>query len=337
MQLYKGDFLDNGQINWTNERQLEKTLIAIPLELLDYNFCSWECWYNEKQIEELKNQKNENTYIATREFELRMCVFSASTCDWANGLDQQIISIYLNNIESDLWYSDSLVADYIIKTFSDKIDTTKKFEFDDNGWFSYMYKSAIDFSKQQLTKPLDFNQLGVTDSTTINDLLTLGYTKTNSQKILAQYRLQKQLVRELIDNKETQRLASYAFEVNKLGWINIDALLDIEEMKETDFTVLVNSKDSLKNISLSLVLPNYNVSVFAIHQDSMEFSFTKKQDGYRKLPIDSKAIIVGFSYKDSISYFGKQEIKVPENGIVELNMVQKKYDEIKTEINNLIK
>ena len=337
MQLYDGEFQDNGHINWTNERLLEKSLISIPLELLDYNFCSWECWYSNKQIEELKNPNHENTFIATREFELRMCMFASSTCDWAKGLDNKIINIYIDNIEKDLSYSDSLVADYILNTYGDKIDTTKKIEFDINDWFTYMYKSAIDFSKQKLTKPLDFVQLGVSDSTTIDDLLVLGYTKSKSQKILAQYKLQKQLIIERDNKKKTQQLVSYAFEVNNLGWINIDALLDVENMKETDFTVQVKSTDSLNNISISLLMPDYNVSILAIHQDSMRFSFTKRKDGYGKLPINSKAIIIGLSYSDGLSYFGKQEIEIPENGDVNLVMEQKGIDGIKTEINNLIK
>jgi hypothetical protein len=336
MQLYYGDIRENGQINWSNEKQLEKTLIAIPLELLDYNFCSWECWYSKEQIQELKNKNHENTYIASREFEYRMCSFSTSTCDWTNGLDQKIIEIYIDNIDKDLSYSDSLVAEYILRVYGDKIDTTKQFNFSINDWFSHMYKSAVEFSKQKLTQPLNFNELGITDSTSIDELLSKGYTKPYSQKILAQYEIRKHTIADLKNKEKTQRFASYSFEVNKLGWINIDALLIDENMKESDFTVEVNSNDSLKYISLSLVIPDYNVSIFAIHQDSMKFSFTKKQNGYRKLPVNSKAFIVGFSYKENLSYFGKQEIKIPEQGIIKLDMERKTENEIKTEINKMI-
>ena len=70
------------------------------------------------------------------------------------------------------------------------------------------------------------------------------------------------------------------------------------------------------------------------HDDT--YSFTKKEDGYRKLPVGEDAFLVAISYKNNKSYFGKQKIKIPKDGQIELTMEKANQDEIKRDIANLL-
>jgi hypothetical protein len=84
-----------------------------------------------------------------------------------------------------------------------------------------------------------------------------------------------------------------------------------------------------------LVIPGYSVAVFSIHNDGNLYSFTKKKDGYRKLPVGQDAIIVAFSYKDNVPYFAKQKIKIPKDGQLQLELAKTTEQTIKRSIATL--
>ena len=96
----------------------------------------------------MTNPKFENTFIATREFEDRCCAMNVATCDWFNGLSQKFLDIYTNNIDKPLYYSDSLVVDYLTTNHKDKIDTSKKFDWDETGWTTYMFQFFTQLKNQ---------------------------------------------------------------------------------------------------------------------------------------------------------------------------------------------
>lgn len=320
MKIFEGKFDNKGKINWAVTGNLESVLIPIPLSLLNFHKCDFECGFSKGQTDSLLNPKYENTFIATREFEDRCCAMSVATCDWFNGLSKRLLDIYLNNLEKPLYHSDSLVVDYLAKNYKDKIDSSKKFEFDDIGWTTYMFQFFTQLKNQHLTNTINFDKLGITESTSSENLVSKGYSQAEAEKYIALFRVRNQVIKERKAEKQTSRLASYSFALNKLGWVNVDRFIDEKNTDVSTFLVDVKSKDTLNFISISLVIPNYGVAVFSIHNDGNLYSFTKKKDGYRKLPVGQDAIIVAFSYKDNKPYFGKQKIKIPKDGKIILTV-----------------
>jgi hypothetical protein len=335
MKIFEGKFDKKGNIDWAITGNLENELIPIPLSLLNFHKCDFECGFSKGQTDSLLNPKYENTFIATREFEDRCCAMSVATCDWFNGLSKRFLDIYIKNLDKPLYYSDSLVVDYLEKNYKEKIDSSKKFEFDDIGWTTYMFQSFTQLKNQHLTNTINFDKLGITESTSLENLVSKGYSETEAEKYIALFKVRNQITKERKAEKQTSRLASYSFTINKLGWVNVDRFIDEQNIDISTFLVDVKSKDSLDFISISLVIPNYGVAVFSIHNDGNLYSFTKKKDGYRKLPVGQDAIIVAFSYKDNKPYFGKQKIVIPKDGQISLTINASTEKAIRQEVEKL--
>jgi len=335
MKIFEGKFDNTGKIDWVVTGNLDNDLIPIPLSLLNFHKCDFECGFSKGQTDSLLNPKYENTFIATREFEDRCCAMSVATCDWFNGLSKQLLDIYLINLEKPLYHSDSLVVDYLAKNYKDKIDSSKKFEFDDIGWTTYMFQTFTQLKNQHLTNTINFDKLGITENTSLEDLVSKGHSKTEAEKYIALFKVRNQVTKERKAEKQTSRLASYSFTINKLGWVNVDRFIDEKDLDISTFLVDIKSKDTLDFISVSLIIPNYAVAVFSIHNDGNLYSFTKKKDGYRKLPVGQDAIIVAFSYKDNKPYFGKQKIKIPKDGQISLTINASTEKAIRQDIEKL--
>jgi hypothetical protein len=237
MKIFDGKFDNKGRIDWTTTGNLENNLIPIPLSLVNFHKCDFECGFSKKQTDDLSNPKFENTYIATREFEDRCCAMMYATCPQSNNLSQKFLDIYTTNIDKPLYYSDSLVIDYLAKNFKDKIDTTKKFDWDDTGWFTYMFQFFIELKKQRLTNTINFYKLGITESTTTEELISKGYSESEAEKFIAFFKVRKQIVKSREVEKQTSRLASYSFSINKLGWVNVDRFIDDKNTQPSTFLV----------------------------------------------------------------------------------------------------
>lgn len=337
MKVFSGGYDSAGRISWKKSGDLEDRLISIPLNLLNFNYGAWECWYSEEQIKFLTDPKFKNTYISTREFDYKARVLDYGTCPQMKDLDDKLLDIYTSNIDKTLGYADSLVASYIFTTYKNLIDTTKEFSFDDTGWLSHMYKSAIQFSKQELLNPIDFDQLGISAKTTSEDLVDRGIPENEASKLINLYKMRTKVIQELEDKNATLRLGSYSFSINQLGWINVDRFLDDSNAMESDFIVELNSQDTLEYVSLSLVIPNYDIAVFSLRNEQNKYSFTKTQNGYRRLPVGEDAILVAFSYKNNKPYFGKKKIKIPATGEIELKIELTEQSNIKAAVAKLIK
>lgn len=335
MKIFDGEFDNNGVIDWTTSGNLENTLIPIPLNLIDFHKCDFECAFSKEQIDLLINPKFENTFIATREFEDRCCAMNVATCDWFNGLSQKFLDIYTNNIDKPLYYSDSLVVAYLTANYKDKIDTSRKFDWDETGWTTYMFQFFTQLKNQNLSNTINFDKLGINETTTPEELISNGLSKSDAEKAIAFFKQQKQIIKSRETEKQTSRLASYSFSINKLGWVNVDRFIDDEKTEPSTFLVDIMSEDSLDYVSVSLVIPNYKVVVFSIHNDKNSYSFTKKNDGYGKLPVGQDAILVAFSYKDDIPYFGKKKIKIPKDGKIDLALLESTEQIIKQDISQL--
>jgi hypothetical protein len=335
MKIFEGKFDNKREINWLVTGNLEIDLIPIPLSLLNFHKCDFEGGFSKGQTDSLLNPKYENTFISTREFEDRCCAMNVATSDWFNGLSKRLLDIYLSNLEKPLYYSDSLVVDYLAKNYKDKIDSSIKFKFDEIGWTTYMFQFFTELKNQHLTNTINFDKLGITETTSSDNLVSKGYSNNDAEKYIALFKVRNQVIKERKSEMQTSKLASYSFTINKLGWVNVDRFIEEKNTDISTFLVDVKSNEVLDFISVSLVFPNYGVSVFSIHNDGNLYSFTKKKEGYRKLPIGQDAIIIAFSYKDNKPYFGKQKIKIPKDGKISLIMNPSSEKAIKKDIEEL--
>lgn len=333
MSVFKGDFDSKNEINWTQSGSIIKSnLISIPFKYLNFRR-GLECLLSDEQIKTICQPKFEETYIATQEFSYRAKILNNTSCEHYNGLNNKLLNIYTQNIDKPLYIADSLAAEYIYVNFKSSLDTSREFKFDRIGWMSHFYKAFLWYKNQRLTNPINISQLGINENTTIEELISNGYTKTKAEQLIDYYMLRKQKIQSLKDKKQTSSLASYFFSSNNLGWINVDQLINETGLEPSNFKVKVTSNDSIKDISLSLVIPNYNSSIFPIHKQENVFSFTKNKANMRNLPINESAYLVAFAHHNNQPYFAQKMIKIPKNGEIELNLIATTKEKIKRRLN----
>lgn len=336
-KVFMGEFNKEGKINWKIKSGMETDLITLPTSLLDFNYGAWECMYTDEQLKFLQNSNFKNTFIHTSEFEKRMHVFNYyATCPQMKHLDDEIIEIYTSNIQNNLFQADSLVAIHLMNNYRELIDTAKVFEFNDIGWVSLLYRSALQFVKERSGKPLNFEELGINSRSTSQQLMDRSYSEAEATHLLNLYNIREQVIRSRENKNKIREIQSYVFSISDLGWINVDRFLTDQNASESTFTVRINCKDSLDAVAVSLIIPSYSVALNATNKLDGAYSFTRKEEGYRKLPVGKDAIIVAISCKDNKSYFGKQKIKIQKDGQIEIAIVEAPQNIIKKEILGLL-
>lgn len=340
MKLFEGD-LSGNSVNWIKPVTLESDyLISVPMELLEFGLCGWECGFTKEQLAEIQNDKFQDTYISTREFEERMCNLAFLSCDQYDPLDDKILEIYKKNAGKNLCYADSLVVKYFEKQYNGVIDSNyikDEFKFDEKGWITGIYMSYLSLAKQGLSKPLSIKGIDWNSNLSRNKLEKKGLSQFEIDKIISYKNSRARVVQEKKDETENTNISSYNFKINKLGWINVDAFMGDPSCQESNFQINIKSEDSLNSTNVSLVIPGRKVSIFSISNDGNLYSFTKKKEGYRKLPIDEQAFIVAIGVNKGVPYFGMKEIKIPRNGVIRLDMKQVGKDLIAKKINEISK
>lgn len=338
MKLFKGD-LSGSSINWIAPSKLESDyLISVPLELLEFGLCGWECGFTEKQIAEMKDAKFQNTYISTREFEQRMCNLAFLSCEQYDPLGDEILEIYRKNASQNLGYADSVVVEYFEEQYGDLIDSNyikDQFKFDEKGWITGIYMSYLTFAKQGLTKPLSVKGIDLNTDISRTELEQKGFNPSDIDKIMSYRNSREKVIQEKKDETQNQNIASYNFKINELGWMNVDAFMADPSCQESSFEVIINSLENINSINVSLVIPRRKVSIFSISNSSNQYSFTKKTDGYRNLPIGEQAFIVAIGVNEGTPFFGMKEIKIPRNGTINLEMSKVDKELIATKINEI--
>jgi hypothetical protein len=353
MEIFDGEFDKDGKVNWSKRRRLENSLIPIPLELLKFDGSYYgedACYLSKNLIKLITKPKFENTFISTREFEERSyflanCIVSEDESAVESPNEDQLLNIYLSNLDKPLFYSDSLVLLAFEKKYKN-LDTIKSKE-----WENYRIKSSYRifkmFVKQHLTNVVNFEKIGVTSRTTVDQLVAKGYSINEAEKYITLFKSRAQVLK---DRKEfinaervTQRiskLSAYTFSINKLGWVNVDRFLEDEKSQESTFVAQISgkdSKDSIGFIAASLLIPNYGIVISAIDRNGNDYSFTNKGGNYRKLPVGETAMIFAFGYRAGKPYFGNKSITIPKNGTVELDLSQMSERQIKKEIEKMMK
>ncbi|MCH2231894.1 MAG: hypothetical protein MK105_16280 [Crocinitomicaceae bacterium] len=338
MKLFKGD-LSGNSINWTAPKKLESDyLISVPLELLEFGLCGWECGFTKTQIAEMKNVKFQDTYISTREFEQRMCNLAFLSCEQYDPLDDEILKIYRENAGQNLCHADSAVVEHFEEKYGYLIDSNyikDEFKFDEKGWITGVYMSYLTLAKQGLTKPLSIKEIDLSTDVSRTELEQKGFNQSEIDKIISYRNSREKVIQEKKDETENRNIASYNFKINELGWMNVDAFMVDPSCQESNFEVVINSQDSINSINVSLVIPRRKVSIFSISNSGNQYSFTKKKDGYRNLPIDEQAFIVAIGVNEGTPFFAMKEIKIPSNGTIKLEMKKVDKELIATKINEI--
>lgn len=347
--IFSGSFDEQGNINWTETGQMEDKLIYLPLELFDYK--TWTSYgferpssgggymapFEDEVVDSttFKQAHLEKTFVATREFEERFRFINSA--EWTVGRhtsfytttvktgqmikDSAITNIYLNNLDKDLWYCDSLAYAYM-KSLSDSIDF--------NGYHFYetettdLLKAFEQFYKQKLTNviKLDYDGVDLNGSNARNQLAQKGLSSIEIDETLGAFKKQQEIVQSRKDQKSTMNMAVNIFKVSALGWVNCDFFFNDPNAAEAKITAALTDLEHDQFVSLSLVFHDSRMALGAYRYGNGVYSFTGAKSPYTRLPIGEKATLVALSYKENVPYMAIEEIEISTEAQYQLKLEQ---------------
>jgi len=361
IKIFSGSYDTLGNINWTENEKTENRLIPLPLDLFDYK--KWTSFgfirvpknqgYQATDNDEIvdsttfKNPSLKNTFIATREFEERFSHISSAesaighyTSYYSTTvqkgrmiMDSTISKIYLNNLDKELWYCDSLAYAYM-KTWEGKADFNSY-------WYSevetYDLLNAFKkFYEQKLTTVLTFpTDFDLSKNDAREKLIAKGFMETEIDEILGAYERQNKIVTARRNKVKAQNISTNSFAVAKLGWINCDQFYDEPTAKESTIIASVKNLENYEFAYLTLIINGRRIALNGTLGDNSNYTFTGKSQPYTRLPIGEKATIIGISYKDDKPYLGIKEIVISEKGNYEIDLKVSSTKDINTKLNGI--
>lgn len=364
-RIFNGKHDETGNINWTETSEIDEGLIPLPLSEFDYTYFTKFVFNEEykplKYLDSIQLNKNasfENTFISTLEFESRFNEFHSDYWYyWENynsnlstapiktkrpySINCPLIAIYTENLDKPLWYCDSLAYSYLKKReIEDSIIYYKSNEWTGTNQIFYSSYAFNWYSKQRLDKVKKFDDKGVdmSQSNAKDQLIKKGYSEKTAyeqilifnsrNRIIKQRKEQKRISKERNDNQnKITKAFTVAFNVTKLGWVNVDKFYEDPTSKEVE--LIVNTTiDSVDFCDLTLLIPNRNVAINAINSGKNRYCFTKKETQYKKLPVGETAILIAMSSKNGQPYFAVQTFIIKEKQNIELQINKSTWTEI---------
>lgn len=131
-------------------------------------------------------------------------------------------------------------------------------------------------------------------------------------------------------DKNTQ----YIFSLKKLGWANIDRLLDDPRTKEVELITSIENQSDFKFIYVSLVtqsmyLPGYQ-------KKDNTFCFSHNDEEKQELPVGEIATIIATAYKNDKPFFAIQKITITEKQIITFKLEETTVDKLKADLKEKI-
>jgi len=361
IKIFSGSYDSLGNMNWTESGKLDNRLIPLPLEFFDYK--TWTSYGfirvpknegyqapgNDEIVDSItfKNPSLHNTFISTREFEERFAHINSA--EWAIGhytsyysttvqtgrmvKDSTISKIYLNNLDKDLWYCDSLAYAYM-KTWEGKADFNSY-------WYSeietYDLLNAFKkFYEQKLTTVIIFPaDIDLSKSDAREKLNTKGFKEIEIDEIMGAYERQNKIVTARRNKVTAQNISTNSFVVAKLGWINCDQFYYEPTAKEVNILASVNNLENYEFACLTLVINGRRIALNGTLGDNSKYTFTGKSQPYTSLPIGEKATIIGISFMNEKPYLGMKEIVISEKGDYSIDLQVSSTQDINTKLNGI--
>lgn len=122
-----------------------------------------------------------------------------------------------------------------------------------------------------------------------------------------------------------------------MGWINCDRFYDDPSAGKADITITCTAATPLQFVDYSLVIPDMNVRLAAFKDELGNYSFTRKNSAYTKLPIGKPAIIVGVSLQHDSIYFGSQKIVIKDGLALNMPMQTMAINQLNAALQNALK
>ncbi|MCP4440136.1 MAG: cytochrome c [Aureispira sp.] len=281
-----------------------------------------------QSIAAIQHPKFEHSLLATREFEERLKVIYRSC-------DQELLDLYINNLDKNLWEIDQLAAQKV-------------------GQESSTYEGFIAFAEEKLTK--------VKNGAKYAEVLKNFYQKrlikinqatqdahqaylTSLQKKEEKAQAKREEYIELLEERQKYRFSKFGFELDKMGWVMLAT--ELEKLEKFTLEVKVPKAVELDRAHVYTFDPSIN-SLFALvanNGDKATFGSAYLTDWALIVEKGAYLNIIGVGYKGDEVYFAKtgatqKKVMQPELMLQkitkkELKKQLAKFDKVSARFNKL--
>lgn len=346
MSVYEGiQVSENAPVQWKKEKELENWLTEIPLNELDFfpkneldlatnqknnssksifQFVQEEareakvCGISKYILEGLSDKKFQGTFISTYEFEKRLKAMN-ECCG------NDLIAIYLKNLDKNLWESDKLAAEYLTKN-----KTCRAYIFEE-------------FAAEKATKVKPKGKINRALQKYIDKLFK------NKEKAWEKFKtdfekwdkkreeLQTEVVEKLENEKRFAERLNYSFDLNKFGWVNIDMPIKTDNQIPVSFDVKVKDLELKEAGRVFLIFPNEKTIIDLSRNEEGNFYGKQEGENFIYLPKGKEIILKAVIEKNKQLYTGetdlvikskiKETVKVEETTDKQVASRIKKYEQ----------
>lgn len=127
---------------------------------------------------------------------------------------------------------------------------------------------------------------------------------------------------------------NYFFSIKKLGWANIDRLLNDPRTKEVELITNIENQSDFQLVYVTLItqrmyLPGYQ-------KKDLSFCFSQNDEEKQKLPVGENATIIATAYKNNKPFYAIKKITITEKLEVSFKLIQTTTEKLKKELKEKI-
>ncbi len=302
-KIFLGQRKEDGTINWENFEEPSKSLVPYPIAFLA-KIAPWRCIESDiVNVYEEKFKNNlefENTLVATKEFIERVAC------------DDEVMEIYLNNLDKNLYKIDEMVVEHLVRDSTEYLN-------------SWIFKEVPNPNGGPRTKAQKDAHKRLVDNASQN-----YHNRINWYRELASQKLTKVDTTKRVDTTKIKNInkAFISYDISSLGWVNVDIFFKDPKSESIELVAKTNQEVQIIN----LLLNGRNVILSGYEKEENQYSFTKDEEGYNRLPKGEKALITAIGYDNGNLTFGKTEIILGKNKIENVDMKKISATELKEEI-----
>lgn len=127
----------------------------------------------------------------------------------------------------------------------------------------------------------------------------------------------------------------YIFAIKKLGWANIDRVMDDQRTKEIELITKIENHSEFNTVYVTMVLNYRKMYLLSYQKKDKTYSFTHDDYEKTKLPVGETAIMIATAYKNDIPYFAIKRITITDKQTVSLKLDKTTMDKLKSELRKI--
>lgn len=127
---------------------------------------------------------------------------------------------------------------------------------------------------------------------------------------------------------------SYIFSIKKLGWANIDRLINDPRTKEVELITNIENQSDFDLVYVSLLTQRMYIPGYQKKDET--FGFSHGDEEKQRLPVGENAIILATAYKNGTPFYGMKEITIAEKQDVSFKLTETTKEKLMAYVKGII-